>query len=152
MTLIIRAYEKNDWSAIKKIHDSARPIELQLANLEEAFLPLEIAAEREGLLDYPGLFVAELEGKAAGFAACSAEELAWVYVDPAQMRKGIGRRLSEYAMRQFPGIRFVEALKGNEPARKLYESLGFAVVGTETGRMPGNEAFTVEVYSMERKV
>ena len=151
MTPTIRAYKESDWAAIEKIHDSARIMELKLAGLEEAFLPLRIAAEREGLLEYPGLFVAELDQKVVGFTACSEDELAWLYVDPAHMRKGIGRCLSEYALQQFPGIRFIEALKGNEPARKLYESLGFAVVGVETGQMPGNEAFTVEVYSMEKK-
>ena len=150
MMLTVRAYEKTDWTAIEQIHDSAWAIELKLAGLEESFLPLKISAEREGLLAYPGLFVAEAGQRIAGFAACTEEELAWLYVDPSYMRKGIGRCLSEYALRQFPGIRFVEALKGNEPARKLYEGLGFTVVSIETGRMPGDEEFTVEVYSMEK--
>lgn len=150
MTLTIRKYQTTDWDAIERIHDSARLIELRAAGLEEAFLPLRIAAEREGLLEYPGLFVAEAGSEVTGFAACTEEELAWLYVDPAHMRRGIGRRLSEYALQQFPEIRFIEALKGNEPARRLYESLGFTVTGIETGQMPGNEAFTVEVYSMEK--
>lgn len=44
--------------------------------LEEVFLPLRIAAEREGLFEYPGLFVAEAKGSVVGFAACSEDELA----------------------------------------------------------------------------
>ncbi len=149
--LTIRNYEQTDWNEIKGIHDGARKIELELAGLSDAFLPLETAAEREGLFEYPGLFVAELEHTVAGFAACTEEELAWLYVDPEKMRRGIGRSLTEYALKKFPGISYVEALKGNEPARKLYENFGFTVTNTETGQMPGNEDFTVEVYVLKRQ-
>lgn len=126
-SLQIRTYEETDWSAIEAVHDRARKIELHLAGLEEAFLPLAIAAKREGLLDYPGL-----------------------YVDPAYRRRGVGRKLSEYALEKHPQIDTIETLKGNEPARKLYESLGFQVEGVERGQMPGNEAFHVEVYCLCR--
>ena len=111
---------------------------------------MKIAAEREALFDYPGLYVAEMDGEVVGFAACTEEELAWLYIDPDHMRQGIGRSLSRHAMDCFPGICYIEALKGNEPARSLYESMGFTVVGTEAGQMPGNEAFYVEVYILQK--
>lgn len=149
--IYIRNYESSDWNDIERIHDSTRKIELKLAGLDDAFLPLKIAAEREDLFDYPGLFVAELDGRVQGFAACSEEELAWVYVAPEHMRKGIGRSLSCHAMEAFPEIRCIEALVGNEPARKLYESLDFEVVEIVRGCMPGNESFKVEVYALERR-
>lgn len=147
----IREFRESDKPELERIHDGARKIELRAAGLECAFLPLRIAAEREGLYSYPALYVAEEDGKTAGFAACTEDELAWLYVDPAHMRKGIGRRLSEYALEKFPNIRRIEVLKGNERAKKLYESLGFAVKETSGGRMPGNERFKVEVYIMERQ-
>ena len=147
----IRKYAPDDWSSIERIDDEARKIELKLAGLEEAFLPLSIAAQREDLFEYPGIFVAEMEENVVGFAACTEDELAWLYVDPAYMRKGIGRALAEYALVAFPDICHIEALTGNEPAKALYESLGFKVVSIEKGQMPGNEEFTVEVYSFERK-
>ncbi len=148
----IRVYDKDDWAAIERIHDCARKVELKLAGLEAAFLPLRIAAERENLMDYEGLFVAECGHTVAAFLACTEEELAWLYVGPEFMRRGIGRRLCRHALSVFPHIRYVEVLKGNEPAKNLYESLGFCVVGMEKGKMPGNEKFAVEVYSMERDV
>ncbi len=148
--LIIRNYKPSDWNAIEQIHDSARKTELRLAGLEDAFLPLKIAAAEEGLFDYPGLFVAELEGRTVGFAACTKQELAWLYVHPDYMGRGIGKRLVEYAIRQFPGICHIEVLAGNRPAQKLYESLGFAPARTETGQMPGNERFTVTVTVLKR--
>ena len=149
--LIIRPYRPEDFPGIERVHDRARRIELRYAGLEDAFLPLRIAAEREDLFAYPGLFVAELGGEIAGFAACTQEELAWLYVDPAHFRKGVGRALAEHALQRFPGIRRVEVLSGNAPAKALYARLGFVTAATERGRMPGNEAFSVQVDCMERR-
>lgn len=148
--LAIRPYRPEDFPGIERVHDRARRVELRYAGLEDAFLPLRIAAEREDLFAYPGLFVAELGGEIAGFAACTQEELAWLYVDPAHFRKGVGRALAEHALQRFPGIRRVEVLSGNAPAKALYARLGFVTAATERGRMPGNEAFSVQVDCMER--
>lgn len=147
----IRNYCPSDWDAIQRIHDASRQNELKLAGLESAFLPLKIAAERENLFNYPGIFVAEEAGIVVGFVACTEDELAWLYVAPAYTRRGIGRKLTTYALQQFPGIRYIEALVGNEPARALYESFGFELTGTESGKMPGNEEFSVKVYLLERR-
>ncbi|MDE6972380.1 MAG: hypothetical protein K2P38_04645 [Lachnospiraceae bacterium] len=68
--ITIRNYQDTDWESISRIHDSARTLELELAGLKDAFLPLEIAAKREGLFDYPGIFAAEENGSVIGFAAC----------------------------------------------------------------------------------
>mgnify|MGYP002533025879 FL=1 len=149
--LAIRPYRPEDFPGLERVHDRARRVELRYAGLEDAFLPLRIAAEREDLFAYPGLFVAELGGEIAGFAACTQEELAWLYVDPAHFRKGVGRALAEHALQRFPGIRHVEVLSGNAPAQALYARLGFVTAATERGRMPGNEAFSVQVDCMERR-
>ena len=149
--LAIRPYRPEDFPGIERVHDRARRVELRYAGLEDAFLPLRIAAEREDLFAYPGLFVAELGGEIAGFAACTQEELAWLYVDPAHFRKGVGRAHAEHALQRFPGIRRVEVLSGNAPAKALYARLGFVTAATERGRMPGNEAFSVQVDCMERR-
>lgn len=149
--LAIRPYRPEDFPGLERVHDRARRVELRYAGLEDAFLPLRIAAEREDLFAYPGLFVAELGGEIAGFAACTQEELAWLYVDPAHFRKGVGRALAEHALQCFPGIRRVEVLSGNAPAQALYARLGFVTAATERGRMPGNEAFSVQVDCMERR-
>ena len=151
MKIVIREYCPADWDSIQRIHDAGRRVEFKLAGLEDAFLPLSVAAEREDLFDYPGIFVAEGDKGVVGFAACTAEELAWLYVDPVHFREGVGRKLTEFALRQFPKIQSIEALVGNEPARTLYESFGFKVSKTVRGKMPGNEDFAVEVYLLERK-
>ena len=144
--LIIRPCYPSDWPRLMAIHDAARMQELRLAGLEDAFLPLEAAAERERLFDYT-LRVAELAGEAAAFLAYTKEGLAWLYVDPAFMRRGIGTRLVRY-MLDHTAVRPVtlEVLAGNEPALALYRSQGFTHVETVTGSMPGNERFQVTVH------
>ena len=149
--LAIRPYRPEDFPGIERVHDRARRIELRYAGLEEAFLPLRIAAEREDLFAYPGLFVAELGGEIAGFAACTPAEPAWPAVAPAHDRKGVARAHAAHAQPRLPGIRPVEVLTGNAPAKALYARLGFVTAATERGRMPGNEAFSVQVDCMERR-
>lgn len=145
--ITIRGYETRDWERIQAIHDEARRRELSLAGLEAAFLPLAVAAEREGLFDYQ-LAVAELDGAVAGFVAYTEEELAWLYVDQAMGRRGVGRALARHALERAGRPMSVEVLQGNEPALALYRSLGFRDVETVTGHMPGNEAFSVTVHCL----
>lgn len=150
MDCIIRPYRPEDFAALSDIHDSARPQELRLAGLSNAFLPLRIAAPREGLFDYK-VIVAELTGKVAGFAAYGDGELARLYVHPQHMRRGVGSALARYAIGDMGGVVTLEVLAGNAPAVALYERLGFRIVRTVSGRMPGNEAFAVTVHEMQRE-
>ncbi len=146
----IRPYRQEDWNEISRIHDAARMTELTYAGLTDAFLPLEIAAEREGLFDYPGLFVALIDGQIVGFTACDEEELCWLYVDPDRYRQGVGFQLAQYALVQFSEIHSIEVLEGNLPALRLYEKLGFTLEKMVKGKMPGNESFPVEVCCLEK--
>ena len=146
----IRRYLPSDRTAIESVHDEARKIELKYACLENAFIPLKTAAVKEHLFDHDGIFVAEINGTVIGFTACTEDELSWLYVSPAHMRKGIGRALVHYTLCCFPDINHIEVLKGNEPAKALYESFGFKVLKCARGKMPGNEKYDVEVYIMHK--
>jgi GNAT superfamily N-acetyltransferase len=94
----VRRYLDQDWVRICEIHDLARTDELRSASLEDAFIPLEIAAEREDLFGYE-LLVAEQNGIVVGFVAYNEEEIAWLYVDPNYCRKGIGKALVKTVMK-----------------------------------------------------
>lgn len=146
----IRPYISSDYKYIVEIHDVSRKIELSMASLDNAFLPFSLAAEREDFFDYPHIDVAVADGVVAAFCAYTDDELAWLYVSPKMMRKGIGKRLVEKALNTEPNIKYVEVLFGNEPARKLYELSGFRVQKIVKGIMPGNESFKVKVYRMFR--
>ena len=141
-------YSPEFWEDIQTVHDGARIQELTHAGLEDAFLPLSIAAERENLFDY-NLYIAKEKDKALGFVAFTEDELAWLYVHPAHQRQGIGRKLAQFALTSMEsGEKNVEVLWGNEPARSLYRSLGFTQETIIHGRMPGNEEFRVTVWQM----
>lgn len=143
----IRPYTQADWPWIAAAHDAARKLELHLAGLDDAFLPLAEAAEQEGLFDYTILVAADTE--VMGFVAFTEEELAWLYVNPVHHRKGIGRALAQAALSQMgPGPLSVEVLAGNVPALTLYRSLGFTQEEIVHGHMPGNEAFPVTVHCL----
>lgn len=148
-SLHIREYEEKDFERLCQIHDPARKNELALANLSAAFLPLSVAAEREGLFDYQ-VFVAEQGGLVVGFAACSDAELAWLYVDRDFTRQGVGSALMDHALKRIGNDAEIEVLAGNDPALALYAKFGFAVVRTVTGVMPGNESFPVTVHVLKR--
>jgi hypothetical protein len=114
---------------------------------EERHLSLEVVAERlapdpgrcvvgafrdHGLVGVAGLV---REGK----RKLAHKAFVWgVYVTPSARRSGAGRlvmlRLLERAA-SMPGVRqvYLGVNASNEPARRLYESLGFTVYGREPG-------------------
>jgi ribosomal protein S18 acetylase RimI-like enzyme len=146
-TVKIRRYTNDDWVRICEIHDAARRDELSSAGLADAFLTMEETAENEGFHDYDVL-VAEVDGVVQGFAALSDVELAWLYVDPCCYRMGLGSSLVKAALLTAGVPLSVEVLDGNERALGLYKKAGFAVVGHNNGRMPGNERFAVSVTEL----
>lgn len=148
--IIIREYQEQDWTRLMEIHDSARVVELQLAELSDAFVPLAEAAFKEGLFDYT-VCVALVKDKVLGFVAYSDNELAWLYVDPLYKNKGVGKCLVKYVVQKITKRPIcVEVLKKNEPAINLYKSMGFETVEICSGVMPGNEEFHVTVCCMKK--
>ena len=147
----IRSYIKSDWNDLCKVHDLARADELKSASLEGAFLPLEVAAERENLFGYEVL-VAECGNKVHGFIAFDNEEIAWLYVNPQMYRKGVGKALVEKALALSNTSFSIEVLEGNSSALNFYKHCGFKEIGIDSGSMPGNENFTVTVHLLTNAV
>ena len=136
----IRPYLNSDWPRLCEIHDAARLDELRLTVGTGAFISLEQSAEGEGLFN-DRVFVAEIDGIVRGFVAYSADELTWLYVDPAVYRQGIGRALLRHVLTNSTTTIKIELLEGNSPAMSLYRSEGFSVSERIEGRLQGNEAF-----------
>lgn len=144
----IRRYEERDWSRLCAIHDLARMDELRGAGLVDAFLPLEVAAEKEGLFEYE-ILVAEQDESVLGFVAHNHEELTWLYVDPSCYRMGIGSLLARTVLESRPEGICIEVLQGNSAALEFYKSLGFVETKVVSGQMPGNEKYPVTVHCLD---
>ena len=93
-------------------------------------------------------FVAEVDGRVLGFlklkedcpnASITGPGTPWqtqkLYVDPGTLRSGIGRQLmragEEWMRMRGAGSTWLVVYRGNDPAIRFYETLGFQQVGVE---------------------
>lgn len=141
----IRPYRTSDWQRICVVHDAARVFELEASGLAGAFLTLEETGEAEGLFEAT-LLVAELDGEVVGFAGFTEDEVTWLYVDPARYRQGIGRALVDAVLRESGKPLSLDVLAGNTAALALYQSAGFKIVETISGKLAGNEQFAATAH------
>lgn len=146
---MIRSYRETDWGDLCRIHDAARLDELRMSVGVSAFRTLAETAGSEGLFDSE-CAVLESKGAIVGFVAFSRDELTWLYVDPAQYRKGFGHKLLQYAIDRAGPVFKTEVLEGNDPALALYLSVGFVIKERKVGRLTGAEAFAATGFLLER--
>jgi len=133
---VIRDYlHKTDWNQICKIHDNARKIELEGSASQDAFIPLKDCYKDEELFDST-IFVGEFNDITTGFVAFDKNEITWLYVDPLYFRKGFGRKLLEFALKNTKKPARVTVLNNNFRAIDLYKSHGFKVVEEKKGKIP----------------
>lgn len=126
MDVIIRDYRPDDWPAICRVHDRSRPDELRGSFDARAFIPLAEDSERE-YITACAMFVAEMGGDVVGFAGIDEPYLAWLYVDPAHYRRGIGRALLRYCLARLNEDAWTQACGNNDAAISLYLSEGFVI-------------------------
>lgn len=101
------------------------------------------------LLTSPGVFGFLTEnGFILARVAAGEAEILTIAVCPAARRAGLGRKLvlaaAEQAARDGAGTMFLEVVTGNLPARRLYESLGFAEVGVRKAYFDGQDALVLK--------
>jgi len=95
------------------------------------------------LVSTPGVFalMAEQNGRPAGFAlmraAANEAEVLTIAVDPAFHRRGLARALVLAGLTASLAVEcdtvFLEVATDNEPAKALYQGLGFAEAGLRKG-------------------
>lgn len=130
MSFKVIHYTDAYFALIAKIHDEGRKDELKLAGLDDAFVSFEEASKNEGLFHHKHVELAMLDEEVVGFIAYDEEEIAWLYIDKRHRLEGTASKLIEHALKIEPCIYYVECLKVNVPARKLYEKHGFELVDT----------------------
>lgn len=123
----IREYTDDDWEAICRVHDRARPDELRGSCDPRAFVPL--AEDREAADVHTSRKFVACDGElVVGFVGVEGAYLSYLYVDPEYYGHGIGRRLLRLGM-ELAGLEAnTIALDGNARALALYESEGFSAV------------------------
>ncbi len=150
----LRQYQPKDWNAIATIHDRARLDELKASVGVEAFLSLAETAENEELFEGE-VWVACDDDIVVGFVAVDSEMtwISWLYVLPDRYRQGIGRRLLKQAINNCGSIVYTSVLSGNDAALNLYQSEGFKIIETKTGKLNGNESFsaTGHILQLDKK-
>jgi len=146
----IRIAEPKDIDSLAELHVAIwRDTYRELAP-PEAFNALDVPRRKSFWQDkfaHPatgqGIFIAEVDGKLAGFSLASASsnpefgemaEIKFLYVSPAFKRQGIGKLLIAKAATHLAGEGFKSAglgvVEGNDPAIGFYRALG----GLESGR------------------
>ncbi|MEO1802985.1 MAG: GNAT family N-acetyltransferase, partial [Cyanobacteria bacterium J06629_2] len=64
-------------------------------------------------------------------------------------RQGIGRRLLRQAIASCGSIVYTSVLSGNDAALNLYQSEGFKIIATKTGKLSGNESFSATGHILQ---
>ncbi len=132
----IREYTPDDWAAICRVHDRARPDELRGSFDARAFIPL--AEDPEGqYISLCDMFIAECGDQVIGFGGIDDPYLAWLYVDPAHYRLGIGRALLRHGLDRLGDDAWTRACGNNTAALTLYLSEGFVVESRYIGENAG---------------
>ncbi len=142
MTVTIREAQAADWPAIYPIFAAIT------ADGQSYTYPEQLSsAEAQALWMGQGrVVVAELDGEVVGTVTMGPNRpgrgshiaTGSFMVAPAASGRGVGRRLGEHLVewaRQqgFRGIQFNAVVETNEPAVRLWRSLGFVVIGTVPG-------------------
>ena len=147
----LRQYQPKDWNAIATIHDRARLDELKASVGVEAFLSLAETAENEELFEGE-VWVACDNDIVVGFVAFVDDEVTLLYVLPDRYRQGIGRRLLRQAIENCGSIVYTSVLSGNDAALNLYQSEGFKIIETKTGKLNGNESFSATGHILRLEI
>lgn len=136
MDFVIREYKPEDWQAICRVHDRSRPDELRGSFDPRAFIPLALDPEGEYVKDCD-MFVAQHASDVVGFAGIDDPYLAWLYVDPAHYRRGVGRALLRHCLDRLSEDAWTMACGNNDRAINLYLSEGFSVESRFVGDNAG---------------
>jgi ribosomal protein S18 acetylase RimI-like enzyme len=139
MAITIRDYREDDWEAVCRVHDRARPLEVGAVMPPEEAAPMAEVADEEGF--FAGRTFVACEGeRVVGFITIGREEIQWLYVDPDFHRRGIGRALVEHVRPIVGENVYVLAGEANEAAMRFYRRLGFEVSARFPGEVQGRPA------------
>lgn len=130
--VVIRRAETADAPAVARIHIAARAEAMPWLAVVHSDAETFWWAEHVLLVEKE-VWVAELDGAVAGFAAIAPGWLDQLYVDPDCQGIGIGRRLLDLAKERQPDELRLHVFARNARARRFYEVAGFVQIGEGDG-------------------
>lgn len=135
MGIVIRRAIEVDWASIIALHRRAAVHERRLAGIASDSDIAEAQHQFRG-----DLHVAFLGVRLAGFVSWANNEIAWLYVEPAFFRRGVGTKLLQHALDHCGFVAHIRVLLHNRPMLDLCASQGFVAVEDEdeTAEGPGS--------------
>lgn len=121
---LARPEEREDLEALQRRASLALPDYRE--QLEAHPDAIDLPAEQ---IELGQVYVAEIDGRVAGFAALVEGDLDGLFVEPGQWRRGIGRALVEAAAHEARRRGLALTVTAAPTARQFYEKCGFVFEG-----------------------
>jgi GNAT superfamily N-acetyltransferase len=126
MQIEIRRALQADWAKMIALHRRAAVHERRLTGIDADDSDIADAQHR-----FRGELRVAVDGpgqRLLGFVSWTGTEVAWLYVEPAAFRRGIGTMLMQHALDEIGFVAHIRVLVGNMPMLGLCLSQGFAPV------------------------
>jgi ribosomal protein S18 acetylase RimI-like enzyme len=140
MTLSIRPYRQDDFAAVALLWRRARLEAFpEFQRTKGHTFGEDRVYLRDEILPNNQVWVAELDGKCAGFMAQRGNFIDQLYVDPAYQHQGVGRAFLAKARQLSPASLRLFTFQSNRQGRAFYEKSGFRPVKFGLSPPPENE-------------
>jgi len=123
----IRPAKKSDFPAILEIYSKSKLDELKNESLIFELLPLDQDKARLSELNRSNVYVFE-DNDVIAYGGFSEQEITALFVHPQRRGKGIGKQLLTFLLSKIEGEASLYVAKTNTSAKRLYQTLGFAIV------------------------
>lgn len=149
--MTIRPYKPADHDAVIILWRISREKSLPDFQREKGhFFYEDLDYFRDHILMKDTIWVLEAKGRPAAYLAMFGDFIDHLYVHPAHWRKGLGRRLLDFARERSPLHLWLYTLQINTAARAFYEKHGFTAEKFGISEPPENEP-DVEYHWRARK-
>ena len=146
----LREFKKEDWNEIKTIYNLSKPDEMRGSVDLRALIPIEKDEKGMKLFNESRILVVVENGSILGFGGHKGNYISWLFVHPAQRRKGVAHMILDRILGQLTGSVKLNVGKRNEAAKSLYFKFGFKIEREFTGNFNGFESEALTLF-LDRK-
>jgi len=137
---VIREYCEDDFDAVTRLWRAARELAFPDFQREKGHtFEKDCEYFRNVISQNNDLWVAEVDGRVAGFLAIAGDFVDQLYIHPDFQRRGLGRELLDFAKVRSPAHVWLYTLQVNANGRAFYEKNGFVAVRFGVSPAPESE-------------